>query len=74
VMSPSQIRFLDPDAVIIADSQRAEEICGTLRSLLERGISLIRLDGHSEQKPAETKKTDLLQEKNDNYDSRRIPL
>jgi predicted transcriptional regulator len=45
VFVPSQIRFLAPDAVIVADSQRTEEICRNLSSLSDRGIGLIRLDG-----------------------------
>ena len=52
VLSPSQIRFLAPDAVIVADSARAEEICRSLDSLAGRGINIIRLDGHEEGKPA----------------------
>jgi len=47
VLSPSQIRFLSPDAVIVADPWKAEEICRSLSSLPSRGIALIRLDGQS---------------------------
>jgi predicted transcriptional regulator len=45
VLSPSQIRFLAPDAVIVADPWKAEEICRSLSSLPSRGIAVIRLDG-----------------------------
>jgi predicted transcriptional regulator len=44
VVNPSQIRFLAPDAVVIADSVRPEEICHNLDSLRSYGIDLIRLD------------------------------
>ena len=50
VLSPSQIRFLAPDAVVVADLLRTEEICSSLGYLLGRGIALIRLDGHPQQK------------------------
>jgi predicted transcriptional regulator len=56
VISPLQIRFIAPDAVIIADSHRTEEICKSLSSLSERGIGLIRLDGHMEVKSAQSPK------------------
>jgi hypothetical protein len=45
VLSPSQIRFLAPDAVVVADSKRTDEICRKLEFVTDRGISLIRLDG-----------------------------
>jgi len=45
IASPSQIRFLAPDAVIVADSNRTEEICRNLSFVSEQGIDLIRLDG-----------------------------
>jgi len=48
VLSPTQIRFLAPDAVVVADSQRTEEICRNLEFIIDRGISLIRVDGFSE--------------------------
>jgi len=44
VLNPSQIRFLAPDAVIVADSERAEDICRILASLSGTGIQIIRLD------------------------------
>ena len=44
VVNPSQIRFIAPDAVIIADILRTEEILIKLNPLLEHGIELIRLD------------------------------
>ncbi len=51
VLNPSQIRFIAPDAVVVADSGRTEEICRDLSFLSDRGISLIRLDGYRSQKP-----------------------
>jgi FlaA1/EpsC-like NDP-sugar epimerase len=44
VLDSSEIRSLAPDAVIVADSVRTEEICRSLSSLPEQGIRLIRLD------------------------------
>jgi predicted transcriptional regulator len=63
VLNTSQIRFLAPDAVIVADSVRAEEICRNLESLAGRGIDIIRLDRHQEQKQAETPENNLEQVK-----------
>lgn len=48
VLSPTQIRFIAPDAVVIADSLRAQEICQNLSSLSDKGINIIRLDGCTE--------------------------
>jgi predicted transcriptional regulator len=48
VLSPTQIRFIAPDAVIIADALRSQEICQNLSSLAEKGIALIRLDNGNE--------------------------
>ncbi len=45
VLNSSQIRFLAPDAVIIADIQRADEISRNLQPLANHDIKLIRLDG-----------------------------
>jgi predicted transcriptional regulator len=45
VLSPAQIRFIAPDAVVIADALRMQEICHSLSSLSDKGITLIRLDG-----------------------------
>jgi DNA-binding MarR family transcriptional regulator len=56
VLSPTQIRFIAPDAVIIADSLRTQEICQSLSSLTEKGISLIRLDNCNVQKIGELQK------------------
>jgi predicted transcriptional regulator len=50
VLNSSQIRFLAPDAVIIADALRTEEICRSLESLSDRGINIIRLDGQPYRK------------------------
>ena len=47
VLGPSQIRYLEPDAVIVAESVRTEEIVRNIRYLENRGIKLIRLDGTS---------------------------
>jgi predicted transcriptional regulator len=58
VLSPSQIRFLAPDAVVIADSVRTEEICRSLDSLSARGIHIIRFDGHAGQGITEDQKHD----------------
>ncbi|MBN1569340.1 MAG: winged helix-turn-helix transcriptional regulator [Acidobacteria bacterium] len=74
VLNSSQIRFLSPDAVIVADTQRTEDICRNLRPLLSRGITLIRLDGSAEPKPAEGVTTDLPLEVSDNLESDRVPL
>jgi predicted transcriptional regulator len=52
VLSPSQINFLSPDAVIVADLTRTEEICRILGSLLNRTISVIRLDSQVSQNNA----------------------
>jgi predicted transcriptional regulator len=44
VLNPTQIRFLAPDAVVVADSVRTEEICRNLEFIIDRGIELIRVD------------------------------
>jgi len=44
VLSPSQIRFLAPDVVIVADTLKGGEICSSISSLPSRGIGLIRLN------------------------------
>jgi predicted transcriptional regulator len=44
ILNPSQIRFLAPDAVVVADSSRVEEICRKLDFVRSHGIDLIRLD------------------------------
>ncbi len=74
VLNPSQIRFLAPDAVIIADSVRAEEICRSLDSLAGRGISLIRLDGGSGVKPAEKTTPEPKPGFADSLENPRMPL
>jgi len=48
VVNPSQIRFMAPDAVIIADTKRTEEILRNLKYLVQLGIELIRLDNRME--------------------------
>jgi FlaA1/EpsC-like NDP-sugar epimerase len=49
VLNPSQIRFMAPDAVVVADSARAEEIIRNLEFLLDRGIGIIRVDSFAER-------------------------
>jgi DNA-binding MarR family transcriptional regulator len=44
VLSPSQIRFIAPDAVIVADPQETEEVRKSLSYLADRGVIVIRLD------------------------------
>ena len=44
VVNPSQIRFMAPDAVIITDSLKTDEILRNLHSFSDRGIELIYLD------------------------------
>jgi predicted transcriptional regulator len=53
VLNSSQIRFLAPDAVIIADTQRTEEIYQNLRPLLSSGIEIVRLDAQEKREEAE---------------------
>lgn len=48
VTNPSQIRFIAPDAVVVADSARAEEIIRNLEFLPDQGIGIIRVDGMSQ--------------------------
>ncbi|MBP1601750.1 MAG: putative transcriptional regulator [Acidobacteria bacterium] len=50
VSNPSQIRYLAPDAVVICDRARTEEIYRSLRYLHERGIRLVRLDARPVQR------------------------
>jgi len=44
VSNPSQIRYMAPDAVVICNRARTEEIYRGLRYLQEGGIRLVRLD------------------------------
>jgi predicted transcriptional regulator len=74
VMSTSQIRFLAPDAVIVAESGRTEEICKNLSSLSDRGIRLIRLDGCCDQKCTDIPQADLLPNQSAKTDTESIPL
>jgi predicted transcriptional regulator len=53
VLNSSQIRFLAPDAVIIADLQRTEEIDQSLRHLSSNGIQIIRLNAPERKDPIE---------------------
>jgi predicted transcriptional regulator len=50
VINPSQIRFIAPDAVVVADAARAEEICQRLEFIIDRGIEIIRMDIPADQK------------------------
>ncbi len=50
VSNPSQIRYLAPDAVVICNRVRTEEIYRGLRYLQERGIRLVRLDARVTQR------------------------
>jgi predicted transcriptional regulator len=52
IVNPSQIRFIAPDAVIIADTLRTDEILRNLDFLSQRGIELIRLDSPPETNPS----------------------
>jgi len=45
VLSPSQIRFLAPDSIVVADEIRTEEVNRGLDSLAARGINVIRMGG-----------------------------
>ncbi len=56
VLSPSQIRYVAPDAVVIADAARTDEICQKLEFLKDRGVDLIRLDGAVPRESTENQK------------------
>jgi hypothetical protein len=43
LLNPTQIKYLAPDAVVIADPDRSEQIYQSLLSLRDRRIRLIRL-------------------------------
>jgi DNA-binding MarR family transcriptional regulator len=45
VINPSQIRYMAPDAVVVASREKTTEICDSLTHLLDRGIRVLRLDG-----------------------------
>jgi predicted transcriptional regulator len=49
LLNPSQIRYMKPDAVVIASFENSEEICSRLRYLRDYGISLIRPDGGTQE-------------------------
>jgi predicted transcriptional regulator len=74
VLSASQIRFLAPDAVIVADSGRTEEICKSLSSISDRGIRLIRLDGYPDQKCTDIPQADLSLNLSPSAETKSIPL
>ncbi len=46
MVNPSQIRYIAPDAVVIATSARSKEVYQSLKCLQDQGISLISLDDH----------------------------
>jgi predicted transcriptional regulator len=56
ILSPNQIRFIAPDAVVVADALRTQEICQSLGSLAKKGMTIIRLDGYNEQKIGDLQK------------------
>jgi hypothetical protein len=60
VRSASQIRYLAPEAVIVADLERTEEICRCLVSLSDQGINVIRLDCPTAPELSENKKYDSM--------------
>jgi predicted transcriptional regulator len=47
LINPSQIRYMTPDAVVIATLHSSEEIYNSLAPLKEDGVHLIRLDGRA---------------------------
>jgi predicted transcriptional regulator len=49
VIRPNQIRYIAPDAIVVADSSRTEEISQNLAQLCGHEIEIIRLDSLSEQ-------------------------
>jgi predicted transcriptional regulator len=53
VLKPSQIRFLSPDAVIITDSKRTDEIYQNILSLLDAGIDIICIEETRQKKTPE---------------------
>jgi DNA-binding MarR family transcriptional regulator len=44
ILNASQIRYIDPDSVVVASTGRSEELCRSLSHLEDRGIRLIRLE------------------------------
>ncbi len=74
VLSPSQIRYMAPEAVLIADLSRAEEIYRSLVSLLDRGIDLIRLDACSNPKSKDNSEADPPVELMNDIDVAGAPL
>jgi|GEM_PF-503665 len=49
MINPSQIRYMKPDAVVVASFEESDEICNRLRYLAEYGIPLIRPDGGTQE-------------------------
>lgn len=54
VISPSQMRFLSPDAVILAETPRTEEVSRGLEYLSDQGIIIIHMDGKAVSRSAGT--------------------
>jgi predicted transcriptional regulator len=62
LLNPSQIRFLEPDAVVIASHPEcADKICESLMPLYAQGICLIRLDMASCEQAFSTPGPQLIQ-------------
>jgi FlaA1/EpsC-like NDP-sugar epimerase len=74
VLNPSQIRFIAPDAVVVADSLRTEETCRSLESLAGRGICIVRLDGRLEQEMSGIPKSNLPFELPKDLRTGRMPI
>lgn len=74
ILNPSQIRFIAPDAVIVADSLRTEETCQSLESLSDHGICIIRLHGCSEQDTSGIPKSNLPFEPLKDLSTGRMPI
>ena len=54
ILNPAQIRYIAPDAVVIVDVGRTDEIYANQQHLLSSGIALVRLDGNPSEAPAST--------------------
>ncbi len=59
VFNPSQIRFIAPDAVVLADDNRSDELYSTLSYLQDRGIRVICVNGNSASAQPQTHATSL---------------
>jgi hypothetical protein len=74
ILNLSQIRFIAPNAVVVADSPKAEEICRSLESLVTRGIRIIHLDGCTEQEASGIPKSNLPLAQPKNLNTDRVPI